>query len=186
AIGNTFNRGLVVAAGGMALAAPLIGATREAEKYQHQLNQMKSAGLSNVEMANAIGAAWKTTGSVITSTATENLKVIMDLRSVFGHTQEGIDYLPKFAKIQGACASILDGKLSKHADALTFDMAKSLDMIGRVRNPMIFNKSAEAMFKTTEATGGRVTSADYLQVFKYARQAKFGMGDDFLWKVLPE
>ena len=185
-IHSTFNRGIIMAGSGAALALPLIAATHAAEKYQHQLNQMHSAGLSNKELAESVAAAWKTTGNVITSTATENLKVIMDLRSVFGHTAEGIDYMPKFAKIQGAYASVLDGKLSKHSDELTFAMAKALDMIGAVKNREVFDKSANAMFRVTEATGGRVTPADYMTTFKYARQAKFGMNDEFLYKILPE
>lgn len=186
AIHSTFHKGLLIAGGGMALALPLVHATKAAEGYQHQLNQMQTAGLSHKEMAQSVAAAWQTTGKVITSTAEENLKVIMDLRSVFGHTGEAIDYMPKFTKIQGAYASVLDGKLAKQADNQTFAMAKALDTIGKIKNHHEMNAAAEGMFRATVATGGRVLPSDYLTTFKYMRQAKFGLNDEFLWKKLPE
>lgn len=185
-IGTMFNRGVVMALGGAALAAPLIMATNSAKEYIHQLNQMRSAGLDNKEMAESIAAAWATSKGIITSTAQENLRVIMDLRSVFGKTSEGIEYMPAFAKIQGAYSGILDGKLAKRADEQSFAMAKALDMIGKVNNRQEFNKAAEAMFRVTEATSGRVLPTDYQTTFKYMRQAKYGLNDHFLYKILPE
>ena len=185
-IGSTFKSGLILGGAGAALAAPLVAASRSAEDYFHQINQMNSAGFTHKEMVQSIAQAWKTTGSVITSTAVENLRVISDLRAVFGNSQEAVEYMPKFAKIQGAYASALDPKLSKRADELTFAMAKSLDMIGAVKNKDVFDKAANSMFKVVEATGGRITPQDYMTTFKYARQAKFNMSDDFLYKILPE
>src|SRR5688572_30504870 len=77
-IASTFKSGLIMAGGGAALAAPLILATNHAKEYVHQLNQMNSAGLTHHEMAESVAAAWSTSRSVVTSTARENLKVIMD------------------------------------------------------------------------------------------------------------
>jgi hypothetical protein len=186
AIRNTFTAGLLLVGGGMALAAPLVAATHAAVDYEHQLNRMTSAGLSHKEMTDSIAAAWQTTGKIITSTATENLKVIMDLRSVFGKTDEGIQYMPKFAQIQGAIAGVSDLKSAKGADNIAFSMAKALDMVGKVRNQAEFNSGVGQMFRAIEATGGRVMPADYMNVFKYARQAKFGLSDDFTYRLLPE
>jgi hypothetical protein len=42
------------------------------------------------------------------------------------------------------------------------------------------------LFKVTEATLGRVLPSDYQSFNKFARQAKYGFNDDFLYKVLPE
>jgi hypothetical protein len=185
-IQNSLFKGGMMLAGAGALAAPIVGAIHSANEYQHQINKMNTAGLSHKEMVESIAAAWKTTGTVITSTATENLKTIMDLRSVFGKTAEGIDYLPTFAKMQGAFISVSDGKFAKQAENLSFSAAKALDMIGAVRNRKEFDENLNMMFRATVATGGRVTPQDYMTTFKYARQAKFGFNQDFLYKLLPE
>jgi hypothetical protein len=185
-IGNMWNSGLLMVSTGTAIARPIIAATREAEKYQHQINQMTSAGMSHLEMVRAIGSAWETTNNITTSGAVQNLKIISDLRGVFGQTQEAIEYMPKFSKMQGAYSSILDGKLVKRAEEQSFALAKALDMVGKVSNRAEFNKAADSIFKVTEATIGRVLPSDYQQFYKFARQARYGLNDDFAYKILPE
>src|SRR5690348_16829773 len=55
-----------------------------AEEYAHQLNVMNMAGMSHLDQVRAIGDAWKTTHTVITTTATDNLRTLLDLRNVLG------------------------------------------------------------------------------------------------------
>ncbi len=185
-INTRFTRGLVLAGGGMALAAPLISATKEAEKYQHQLNQMRSAGMGVAEMSSAIGAAWSTSSKVITSGVTENLKVISDLRTITGNTKDAITFTPKFAKMQGAYASVLDGKLSKRSEELSFGAMKALDQIGQIENLPQISNGLDKMMKATVASLGRVVPTDFQNAWRFARQARFGYTDDFRYKVLPE
>ena len=89
-IGASFSRAGMYGAGAAVLAMPLILATKEAEKYQHQLNQMTSAGMNHKEMVDSIAASWKTTGDVITSSAIGNLKIISDLRTITGESSSAI------------------------------------------------------------------------------------------------
>lgn len=185
-IHSTWQNAQIMAGAGMAIAAPLIKAAHHGEEYLHVLNQMTSAGMSQREIAKSIGAAWETSGKIITSTATENLKVISDLRTVFGDVNEAVEYMPTFAKMQGAYTSILEGKLAGQAETQSFAMAKAIDMLGHVKNKEEFDRAANSMFRVTEATQGRVLPSDYQNVLKYARQAKFGMSEDFLYKKLPE
>jgi hypothetical protein len=185
-IGASFNRGLMFGAAGAALAAPLVHATKVAEKYQHTLNQLNTAGMSQAEIAASVASAWKTAGSVITSTATENLKIISDLRTVLGDNNEAIAYAPRFAKVQGAYASILDHKLAGQAENQSFAAMKAIDKLGAVHNSAEVNKHLEAMFRVTESTLGRVLPSDYQNFNKFARQASYGLDDQFRYKVLPE
>jgi hypothetical protein len=181
-ISKAFQSGLVFGAASAALAAPIVAATKAAQEYTHQLNQMRTAGMDNKEIADSIAVAWKTTGSVITSTVTGNLNTTKDLRSVFGSTREALKYTPKYAMIEGAYTGILDGKLSSRAHEQAYAMAKSLDELGRIKNEAMFDKSAEGMFRVTQATLGRVLPSDYQQMLKYAGPAKFKFTDDFLYK----
>src|ERR1700733_3480817 len=57
----------------------LIEATvKPAAEYAHQLNIMNMAGMKQVEIADAVGAAWKNSRDVLTTTATQNLKSLLD------------------------------------------------------------------------------------------------------------
>lgn len=185
-IGKLWAGGLMVTAGGLALSAPVVAAIKTSETYISQLNRMKMAGMSQAEVADAVAQAWATSGKVITSTATENLKIVSDLRSVFGDVNEAISYAPTFAKMQGAYAGILEGRLSQSAEAQSFAAAKALDMIGLVKDAVQFNAGVAQMFKVTETTAGRVLPQDYMTAYKYMRQAKYGLSDEFRYKVLPE
>src|SRR5690348_7153371 len=106
-----------------------------AEEYAHQLNVMNTAGLTHVEQVQAIAAAWKNTGTVITTTATDNLKSLLDLRNVLGSLSEAQMALPIVSRIQAVLASSTEGRVSGNAKDLAFGMAKALDVIGAARDP---------------------------------------------------
>src|ERR1700722_3480764 len=55
-------------AGFMGLMA-IKGAVKPASEYVHQLELAKAAGMSQLEIAQATGAAWETTSQVMTTTA---------------------------------------------------------------------------------------------------------------------
>jgi hypothetical protein len=61
---------------------------KPANEYVHQLNIMNMAGLKQAEIAESIRAAWENTSKVMTTTATGNLKAILDLRNITGSLQE--------------------------------------------------------------------------------------------------
>ena len=160
-------------------------ALEPAKEYAHQLNVMNMAGLSHAQQVQAIGAAWKNTGTVITTTATENLKSLLDLRNVLGDLGEAEMALPIVTRIQAVLASSTEGRVSSNAKDLAFGMAKALDVIGAARDPKTFQTQAELMAKVITATQGRVTPDQFLSVFRYARQAKFGLNNEFLYEILP-
>ena len=186
AIGSTFKTGIMFGVAGAAVAAPIVAAAKAASEYSAQINRMNSAGFSHKEMVDSIGSAWKTTNSVITSGVTENLKIITDIRSVVGDTKEAIAFAPAVAKMQGAYKSVLDGKVVGRATEQSFAVIKALDMIGQVKNTAEIGRGIGDMFRVTEATGGKVLPSDYQQFYKYARQARYGLSDEFKYKVLPE
>lgn len=156
-----------------------------AKEYAHQLNVMNMAGLTHAQQVEAIGAAWKNTGTVITTTATENLKSLLDLRNVLGDMGEAEMALPIVTRIQAVLASSTEGRVSSNSKDLAFGMAKALDVIGAARDPKTFQTQAELMAKVITATQGRVTPDQFLSVFRYARQAKFGLNNEFLYEILP-
>lgn len=159
-----------------------------AKEYNHQLNLMKMNGLSHIEILRNQQAAWKTAGLVPTSTPAGNLAGLSDLRTVFvgkNAAEEGRDLLPTFQKSQAvldASAHTLKGHSSHD---IVFSMAKAIEMMGQL-NPEKFKHHMDMMTRVMVATGGRVTPENYQNTLKYARMAKMNLGEDFLYKKLPE
>ena len=159
---------------------------KPANAYAHQLNILNMAGLQHAEIAEAVTAAWKNTSTVITTTATDNLKSILDLRNVLGDMGEAKMALPIVTRIQAVLASSSESGVRKvAADNFSFSMAKALDIVGAARSPADFEKQATAMAKVITAFQGRVNPQMFQSVFAYARQAKFGLGDEFKYELLP-
>ncbi|MHB8914416.1 MAG: hypothetical protein ACYC4K_01235 [Thiobacillus sp.] len=93
--------------------------------------------------------------------------------------------LPVVSRIQAVLGASSETRISGHAQDFAYSMAKALDIIGAARNPGTFNTEAEAMSKAIIATQGRVTPEAFKSVFQYARQAKFGLSDEFKYQILP-
>lgn len=177
--------GIVSGALGFAGLKLIEGAVKPAEEYAHQLNIMNMAGMKQADIAQAVGAAWKNTSVVMTTTATENLKSILDLKNILGNMDEAKALLPIVTKIQTVMAASGDSRLAQNAHDIAFSMAKALDVIGAVRNPAEMQKQAEMMSKVISAFQGRVTPQMFQSVFTYARQAKFDLSDEFKYEILP-
>jgi hypothetical protein len=160
-------------------------AIKPAMEYAHQLNIMNMAGMKQKEIANAVGAAWKNTSTVLTTTATGNLRTILDLKNILGNISEATMVMPFVTKAQAVLSASKEGKLSANANDFAFSMVKALDMIGAVRNPAEFKMQSEMMEKSIIAFQGRIAPEMYKQVFQYARQARFGLGNEFKYEILP-
>lgn len=176
---------------GIAMGAGFLGlnlvrkSLKPAEDYAHQLNIMNMAGMKHQEIAEATAAAWKTAQTNLTTTATGNLKTVLDLRNVFGNTAEAIQYLPELARIQTVLKSSSESGVRDNAEGLAYSLAKALDVRNAVRNPQMFSEQAEAMAKVITALQGRVLPEDYRMLFKYGRQSIPGLTNEFLYQELP-
>lgn len=158
---------------------------KPAQEYAHQLNIINMAGWTQRDIANAVGDAWKNTGTVITTTATENLRTLLDLKNVMGTLGEARMALPVVSRIQAVLAASSEAKVSGNSKDLAYSMAKALDIIGAAQNKESFESQAEQMAKVIIATQGRVTPEAFKSTFQYARQARYGLSDVFKYQILP-
>lgn len=177
--------GLGLTAAGAAGFYVLDKMIKPAEDYAHQLNIMNMAGLKQKDIANAIGDAWKNTTNVITTSATENLRMLNDMRIVFGQMGEARQALPLVAQMQAVLMSSKEGKALASDKDFAFSVAKALDIVGAVKNKNEFMTEADAMAKTITAFQGRVTPKMFQSTFAYARQAKYALDDEFKYQFLP-
>ncbi|MDR3453819.1 MAG: hypothetical protein P4L96_13665 [Rhodoferax sp.] len=167
---------------GLALFDKMI---KPAENYTSQLVKMNMAGMKQAEIAEAVGDAWKLAGQNMTTTATGNLKALLDLRNVTGNMEEARHFLPIMQRMQTVLSASKDGGVGGKADDLAFGAMKALDIRGAINDPAKLGAQADLMTRVIIGTQGRVTPQMFQSVFNYARQAKFAMSDDFAYKILP-
>src|SRR5579884_2011920 len=164
------------------LGLGLIGkAVKPASEYVHQLQLANAAGMSQLEIAKATRAAWQATGTVMTTTATQNVAAIRELRMVFGDTQRAIEHMPTVQRLQSVLQSVRGG--GAHDEAYT--VAKALEMKGSVKDVGQFDTAADLMTKAIIASGGKVGAQDFLSTFKYGRAATIGWDERFTYGILP-
>lgn len=170
-------------------ASGLQAVVEPAKEYVHQLNLMNMAGLKQTEIQKNIAAAWDASSKMQFTNPTDNIKALMDLKNFFADSKLNMDearhLLPSFLKSQAILtASAHDTGFDAHGE--TYAMAKSMEMIGAVNDPKRFEHEMDMMNRVAVATGGRVLPSHYQNVFKYARQGKLLMNEDFKYKILPE
>ena len=176
--------GGVMMAGGAAGFALIDKTMHAGREYAHQLALMNSAGMKHLEIVRATQAAWAASKSVPTSNTVENLSAIRDLRMVFGNTADAIKYMPAVQQAQAILGTYRHGERgSAKQDA--YEMAKALEMKGAVKTPGQFLTEADMMTKALVATGGKVSAADFLSAFKYARTATSDWNNAFTYSILP-
>lgn len=174
-----------VGAGGVVFGAGILFAmaklVKHGEEFVHQQALMKSAGMSQIEIAEATGKAWQNTNDVLGTGVSENLKNIRELRMVFGDTQEALNNLQVVSKAQ----VVMNSVRGQGAGDQVFDMAKALEIKGASQDPAHFYKLLDEMVKASIASGGRVLGSDFLGTFKYGRTATQGWDDRFIGLILP-
>ena len=156
---------------GAGMLAGLAELSKASEKYTHQLELMKIAGMSVGDMNLAISAANSTSSKVMTSTPTQNLQTIGELRSVFGDTKEAIQFLPQMQQLSAVFASITGGTPEK----LGYTTMRGVEMMGGTVNPktgqMDVGRASTMVDLITQAviaSHGKVGPQEWLQ---FAQQA---------------
>ena len=161
----------------------MIGKTIEpAKEYTHQLALMNTAGMKHLEIVRATNAAWAASKSVPTSSASENLSTVRELRMVFGDTSHAIENMPVVQQLQAILRDVRGGG---HGKDEAYEVAKALELKGAVKTPEEFKTQADLMAKAIVASGGKVGATDFLGTFKYGRSATAGWSDAFSYTILP-
>jgi len=183
--------------GGLALASGAVGAAgfaglgifhkivKPAEEFTHQLALMNAAGMRQKEIAESIAAAWQTSQKVITSTASDNLKTIREMRQVFGNTGDAIRYLPQMQMLQAVLESTLHGQGGIGAKDVAYTAARALELRGVSMNPKDFLEQADLIARAAIASGGKVTPRDQLLAQKYSGQYGASFSNRFRWGIMP-
>lgn len=177
--------GVMFGAGAMGIGA-LVKMSKPAQDYLHQLNAMKLAGMTNLEITQATGAAWLNTQNNLTTTATGNLKALADLRQVLGdtHFTMALEVMPLMTKIETSLASEMPDKNIYGMDMVK-QMSLALAQIGANENTKKFETQALLMGQAMVGTQMRVTPATYGYFFKKLQQTRYTLDDYFKYRIAP-
>ncbi|HIQ17208.1 MAG TPA: hypothetical protein EYH41_04300 [Novosphingobium capsulatum] len=154
------------------------------KEYTRQLSLMSAAGMGQKDIAEATAQAWKTSQSVITSSAAENLKAIRELRSVFGlhHMGEAYAILPTVQRTK----AVLEALTGKEQEGVAFDMVKAIELrTPGVMSAQRMQQNADLMARALMGMGGTLTVNDFHMALKQAKTSAFGLNDDFVYSYLP-
>lgn len=149
-------------------------------KVNHQLELMKIAGMTNSEIQAGMAQSMKTTGNVMTTTLSENLAHVRELRYAFGDAEKAMSHLDMVSKANSVLNSVKGGGTDQ-----VWDLVKALENKGLTSDSGQFESYINTMTKVTEATGGKVTPANFMSTFKYGRTAMLGWDEAFIGGALP-
>ncbi len=181
--------GTLFAAGALGFAG-ILKMSKPAQDYLHQLNLMKIAGMSQLEIAQATGAAWQDTKDMITSNPTQNLKYLTDLRNILGTDNKSLNFqtaikaLPIMLQTQTALWASSADKNIYGTDLIT-PMSEALALMSRNKDPVEFIKEFEMMGQAMSATQMRANPMGYYTVFRRLQQTRNTLDDYFLYRILP-
>src|SRR5260370_25323175 len=111
-ITNQFGRwatalgGVAAIMGGSAIIGGIVKLAEHGKEVAHQLEQMNVLGMSFAEIQEANAKALEVTSSVLTTTYSDNLKHMRELRYAFGSTEDAIKYLEVVSKANAILNSV--------------------------------------------------------------------------------
>lgn len=167
---------------GLAAISKTLGPAKE---YAHQLALMNTAGMRQVEIANSINAAWRVSRDVPTSTATENLAAIRDLRATLGTTQEAINFLPQGQKLAFILSTMQGTRAGRDPTAEVTAAARALDIRNATTDPIRLQREMQLMTKAIMGSGGQLTARDFNATLRLSRATGKAWSEEFTYMVLP-
>jgi hypothetical protein len=185
-IENSFGRwtlavgGVAAILGGTAILGALSKIADKGQELVHQQELMKIAGLDNQAIAQATAKAYEVSAKVQTSTISENLKHLRELRYAFGSMDVANASIFDVTKANTVLNSVRGGGKDE-----VWELVKSLEQKGITTNAAEFKSYVDTMTQAVIATGGRVTPQMFQSAFKYGRTAMLGWDQEFITQILP-
>lgn len=173
------------AAGFLAGGAILKGLSSISDKGKellHQQELMRQAGMANAEIAQATAKAWETSRNIQTTTASENLKHLRELRYATGSTEGAESILDVVTRANAILNAVKGGGQDE-----VFQLVKALEQkdLATPEKRKEFLSYVDMMTKVVQSTGGRVTPAAFQNTFKYGRTAMLGWNEEFITQIMP-
>lgn len=172
--------GAAAVLGGVAIISGMAKLAERGSEVNHQLELMKLQGMQVAEIHASAARAMQVSGAVLTSTYSENLRHVRELRYAFGDTPDALKYLEAVTKANAALNAMKGGGTDQ-----VWELVKSLEEKGLTAKPADFMSYIDQMTKAVVASGGKVTPAQFFSAFKFGRTAMLGWDENFITQYLP-
>ena len=94
---------------GSAVLGGMAKLVEHGKEFVHQQSLMAQAGVGQKDIAEATGAAWANASKILNAGASDNLKLIADLRNEFGRMDEAVKASSAFTKLGVVTAATTGG-----------------------------------------------------------------------------
>jgi len=141
----------------------------EAKAFQQQVAQLRSQGLGDAAVDDAIKFARGM--DVIGSSATDNLKLLKEANSVLRDMHESEEITPYLARMKFGIETVMaqsghgDGH-GDNAEAMFMDLLKVAELRGAAKNPESLKRVLDYATQAYVASGGLVKPEDLLNMIK--------------------
>ncbi len=148
----------------------------------HQQELMRVQGWTSSQMMAASNAAWRMSGAIPVTVASENLKHLRELAYATGSMDEAIRILPNVTQANTVLNAMKGGGTDEVWNLVKALEEKGLTAPGKEDE---FLSYVDAMTKAVGASGGRVTLRQFQSAFLYGRTARLGWDEEFITQILP-
>lgn len=141
----------------------------EAKAFQQQVAQLRSQGIGDAAVADAVKFARGM--DVIGSSATDNLKLLKEANSVLRDMHESEQVTPYLARMKFGIEAVMaqgghgDGH-GDNAEAMFMDLLKVAELRGAAKNPESLKRVLDYATQAYVASGGLVKPEDLLNMIK--------------------
>jgi predicted nucleic acid-binding Zn-ribbon protein len=160
-------------AAAMATGHAVLGAVRpgldEAKAFQQQVAQLRSQGLGDDAVADAVKFARSM--DIVGSSATDNLKLLKEANSVLRDMHESEQVTPYLARMKFGIEAVMAQKghgegHGENAEAMFMDLLKVAELRGAAKNPESLKRVLDYATQAYVASGGLVKPEDLLNMIK--------------------
>ena len=148
----------------------------------HVQEQLGSAGVKQIEVAEATAEAWKV-ASQYGLKVSDVLADIKEARLVFGSTEHAIDFIEPLERMRVVLNAVSEGTGTSAAGAV-YAMARAGELKG-LQNPHDFLSYFDQMTKVVSASGGKVSPQNFVMATQYGGLASTGWDERFYTKIFP-
>lgn len=174
--------GVGISGYGAARGAGYVG-TQAADLNKSAVKQ-ELAGLSASERAKITQVSWEMTQKYKNFSTAMIQDAILEVRSVYGTTDQAIGGIEAALKSATVLRSQLKGKVNtERMVEEVFNMFKAADLRNVTDSPQETEAFINNMTKAITATGGRLTPRDFVQLLKYGKTGAQFWNDDFITRA---
>ncbi|MDQ4119872.1 MAG: hypothetical protein M3209_00210 [Acidobacteriota bacterium] len=155
-----------------------------AKRLARAKGQFQTIGLSDGDNARSFKAIEDLTSQIKGLSLADTTENFTDMFGALGNVDAAIRALPMAAKYQYSMSALHGDKYSREQiSAQNQNLFKFLEAQGATQNPAQMQSLFDTVVKITNSTGGRVTSADLLQMSRRGGAAVQGLSADGLRNI---